>query len=455
VREFLPEGTAAVEFAYPGELATYVREAWPQVVDETLRWKHDDGVTDPLPDAPLLRKLISTAYQASLLSDEGRSVTFRLMLRAPDRLPPDAGPPQGLHRLQFVQPRPYTPHELRQLASAAVFERSIIGVEPDPDDGFRIWGVLNSGPRWMQEQYGGRRPTCPLPASPVLRVTDPGTMQFNAGSMAIARLEGGRVLGKPIDVYTSQWLAELLSQNIPEVMQLHEVERQRAVAEGKRWGCVDPFIIRMVTQQMVKRLVATIRNADHGGLLLAISPEDVDRIEQEQRTSDVPLIRMKYLFKPGEPRWRFRKLLLRLMATLAEAHPECDGRDGNCAGWKEYQASIVHELGTFDEGILEVAHLAAGLAATDGALVMTRRFDIVGFGGEISPDLPLAPAVAQALDVEGGQTVLVATDLVGTRHRAAYRLVNRLRDSLAIVISQDGEVRFVTWHNNQVIFWRQ
>jgi hypothetical protein len=377
------------------------------------------------------------------------------MLRTPDRFPPDAGPPQGLHRLIFVQPRPYTPHELRQLASGAVFERSIIGVEPDPEDGFRIWGVLNSGPRWMQEQYGGRIPSCPLPASPVLRVTDPGSVQFNAGSMPIARLEAGRVLGKPIDVYTSHWLAELFSQNVSEVMELHEADRQRALAEGKRWGCVDPFIIRLVTQQMVKRLVATIRNADHGGLLVVISPEDVDRIEEEQHTSEMPLIRLKYLFKPGEPRWRFRKLLLRLMATLAEAHPECDGRAGNFAGWKEYQASIVHDLGTFDEGILEVAHLAAGLAAADGALVMTRRFDIVGFGGEISPDLPLTPAVAQALDVEGEQIVLVATDLVGTRHRAAYRLVNRLRDSLAVVISQDGEVRFVTWHNNQVTFWRQ
>src|SRR5690606_6831758 len=104
VRQFLPEGTAAVEYAYPGDLAMYVRAAWPQVVDENLRWKNDGGVTDPLPDGPLLRKLISTAYQASLLSDEGRTVTFRLMLRTPDRLPADAGPPQGLHRLIFVQP---------------------------------------------------------------------------------------------------------------------------------------------------------------------------------------------------------------------------------------------------------------------------------------------------------------------------------------------------------------
>lgn len=444
-----------MEYAYPGDLATYVRAAWPQMLDETLRCKNDDGITDPLPDGPLLRKFISTAYQASLLSDEGRSVTFRVMLRPPDRLPSDGGPPEGLHRLIFVQPRPYTPHELCQLASAAVFERSIIGVEPDPEDGFRIWGVLNSGPRWMHEQYGGRRPSCPLPASPVLRVTDPGAVQFNAGSMAIARLDAGRVLGKPIDVYTSDWLAELFSQNVAEVMDLHEVDRQRALAEGRHWGRVNPFFIRLISQQMVKRLVATIRNADHGGLLVVISPEDVDRIEAEQHSTDMPLIRMKYLFKPGEPRWRFRKLLLRLMAALAEAHPECDGHNGNLAGWKEFQTSIVHDLSTFDEGILEVAHLAAGLAATDGALVMTRRFDIVGFGGEISPDLPLTPAVAEALDVEGGQTSLVATDLVGTRHRAAYRLVNRLRDSLAIVISQDGEVRFVTWHNNQVTFWRQ
>lgn len=455
MREFLPEGTASVDFLYPRGFAVYVQETWPAVVDEHLRALQDGGVTDSLPSPALLRKFISTAYQASLHLDEGRQVNFRLMLRSPDRLDRDTGPPDALHPLVFQQPRPFTPHDLKQLSSIAEFHRSLIGVEFDPDDGFRIWGVISSGSRWAQEQYGGRRPTCPLPASPVLHVTAPGTMQFNAGSMVVGRLEGGRVLGKPMNVYDSAWLPQLFLQELAEIVELHEQGRQRALQEGRMWGCLDNQVIRQIIQQMVKRLVATIRDSRHGGLLVIVSPEDADAIERSQHGNGVPPIRMKYLFSDGAARGRFRSLLLLLLANLAEAHPECaEGREKK-VGWKEFQTSMMQEPGTFDEGILEIAHLAAGLASADGAVLMNKRFDIIGFGGEISPELPLAPAVAQALDVEATQTRMVATDLVGTRHRAAYRLVSQLRDCIAIVVSQDQEVRFVAWQNDSVTYWRQ
>jgi DNA integrity scanning protein DisA with diadenylate cyclase activity len=42
---------------------------------------------------------------------------------------------------------------------------------------------------------------------------------------------------------------------------------------------------------------------------------------------------------------------------------------------------------------------------------------------------------------------------MGTRHRSAYRLCARFPEALAIVISQDGGVRFVGWHDGAVTYW--
>ena len=61
--------------------------------------------------------------------------------------------------------------------------------------------------------------------------------------------------------------------------------------------------------------------------------------------------------------------------------------------------------------------------------------------------------VARALDAEGRAKVRESVERDGTRHRSAYRLCNFVRDALAIVVSQDGTVRFVKWHEGEVTYW--
>jgi DNA integrity scanning protein DisA with diadenylate cyclase activity len=63
--------------------------------------------------------------------------------------------------------------------------------------------------------------------------------------------------------------------------------------------------------------------------------------------------------------------------------------------------------------------------------------------------------VARALDIEADQVEMELSEGVGTRHRAAYRLCQELHDAFAIVISQDGDVRLVKWHNGSVTYWTQ
>ncbi|MEO6420857.1 MAG: hypothetical protein ABIP39_15700, partial [Polyangiaceae bacterium] len=119
-----------------------------------------------------------------------------------------------------------------------------------------------------------------------------------------------------------------------------------------------------------------------------------------------------------------------------------------------YETSASTAIGDLDEAIFELSHLIAGLADVDGAVVVTKRFELLGFGAEIrSSDRPDVLTVQRALDLEGERCVTERTDNVGTRHRSAYRLCDRVHDALAVVVSQDGGIRFVAWVNGAVTCW--
>ncbi len=141
--------------AYPPHLASLVRERWEKV---------EHSRNHVLPSLDALERLLSICYQASLLREEGRPVTFRLILGDVAHFPAEAGPPSGLHRLVFTHPRALDAHELRRLSPAIKYHRTLIGVQMNGQGDFEIWGILHSGPRWLYAKQGGRGSWTSLPS---------------------------------------------------------------------------------------------------------------------------------------------------------------------------------------------------------------------------------------------------------------------------------------------------
>ena len=120
--------------------------------------------------------------------------------------------------------------------------------------------------------------------------------------------------------------------------------------------------------------------------------------------------------------------------------------------WPSYQRTSGVRLAELDVEVGQFAEMLVGLLAVDGTLVLTKQLEIVGFGVEIcAPPLSLE-SVYRALDVDVATLRAEAPDRGGTRHRAAYCFCLAEPASMAIVISQDGGVRFV---HQQVVFWEQ
>ncbi len=427
--------------AYPADLAAFVSEQWRARAGEA-------GATNrarPLPDLATMTSLLSIAYQASLRKEEDRPVTFRIILGEPAEFAESDGPPSGLHRLVFTEPRALDELELCRLSPAAKYHRALIGVRLDATGRLVIWGILQSGAHWLRDAHGGRRSTrAELPSALVVSASGPGHVTVSRGLDTIAEIRNGYISRPSMDVFQAKWIAEAFAEVREERVALHEVSR--ANARGA-WAPLDPDIASVIARQMLKRVVATMRFSHHGGLLLVLPFEHAQELARDE------FLRPKYSFEDGEPRRRYRSLILRVMNAIAEEGGLREPMPES-VGWSDYDASTDKQIADLDEAILELSHLIGALADIDGAVVMTKRFEILGFGAEIrGSNMPDVLTVKRALDLEGVETRSEPTDGVGTRHRAAYRLCQYVKDGFAVVASQDGGIRFVRYLGDEVAYW--
>jgi hypothetical protein len=407
-----------LERSYPKDLAARVRVTWP--VDAR-----------PLPRR--LDALLDAAYHASFLRDEERPVTFRMLLVAPGEVPAAGGPPDSLMPLPFEAPRGFDEHELRRLSPAASFHRALIGID-EVDGVLQTWGLVQSGPRWLQAARGGRAVEPPMPASLVVRVVRPGHVVVACGSKRVAELRGGRLSDFALDVFQSKWLPELFRAD-----RVAWATEDSASLGGQVSAATALALTRLAAQQMIKRIIATMQAAHHGGTLVMGPPECVTE----------RFVRTKYPFLDMPSRRRFRTLVTGIVATLAERAAQTGGH----LDVDFYRLDTDPRIAEFDEALFEMSHLIASLANVDGAVVLTKRLEIMGFGAEIGGALPPIYQVRRALDLEADAFVTEVVDVVGTRHRSAYRFCAAVPSALAVVVSQDGGVRFVNCHRDAVTYW--
>ncbi len=428
--------------AYPRDLAPVIQDRWHS--GEISKGRESDS--DSLPEPPVLEHLLSVCFQASLLRDEDRPVRFRLIYRAPDRFPPDKGPPHGLHRLLFDDLLPFTERELRKLSPSVDFHGSLVGVWLDERNGLAIWGIVHSGLRWTQNLYGGGKLIQPLPKSLVVNVTNPGRITVSKGSADLATLNSGRIVSTSLTVSDSKWISSAFDSLADEELALHKDFRNRAT---KPWASIDPGFFRIMRKQVLMRIVGKIRANRHGGTLIFIPDELIDELLKPNS-----YLKFKYRFVSEEPRRRFRTLVVRTANELAESYGSHDNPEKE-VGWTDYLASKNQILSSLDESVFEWAHLLAGMAQVDGAVVITQRLELIGFGAQISGKLDRIDSVAHALEPEGCEVRIERTDCVGTRHHSAYSLCNGLHDVLVVVVSQDGTAQLVKWNRSMVTIWEQ
>ncbi|HEY2903058.1 MAG TPA: hypothetical protein VGL59_20925 [Polyangia bacterium] len=415
----------AAAHTYPPDLARYVEEHWPE------------GRTLSLPRR-LLGEALSVAFQASLTSEETRPTRFRLLLMPAAQLPEAGAPNQGVLRLRFDQSRALHADELRRLSPSAQFETSLIGAHVEHNK-LRIWGLAHSGPAWLAPTWGGRSLVPNWTYEPIIHVTGPGHLAVRCAGKLVGALQRGELVNAMMDVFESEWLAAMFAREREQVRSEHAARQQLTSSPT----AADHSLVGRVGQHMLRRAIQLVRGARQGGMILVVSsPAEVS-------ASGKGGVRLKYRFQHDEPSQRYRTLLFQILERVAGATSKAS------VGWSDFALDASPGLGKLEESVFEWSRLVANLAAIDGAVVLDQQFGVLGYGAEVSAELPVPDQVWRALDTEGNQREPDDFENVGTRHRAAYRFVHDHPGGLAIVISHDGGVSFVANRDGQVTFWEQ
>jgi hypothetical protein len=410
---------------YPPDLARYVVDHWPA----------EGG---PLPAFPLLCEALSIAFQASLTFEEARPTRFRLLLTPPERLPENGSPNEGVLRLQFDTERPLGSDELRRLSPSTPFEVALIGAHV-VEGQLRIWGIAHSGPAWLNPTWGGRSPVPNWSYDPIIHVTGPGQVTVRCAGKLVGALERGALGDGLMDVFESEWLPALFAAERERVQREHSTLQALTPSPTQ----VDNSLVGSVGQHMIRRAIQIVRNARHGGMILVV--------DAAQSPLDVALagLRLKYRFARNEPPRRYRTLLFKILDRVAARTTKTS------VGWTDFALDDSLELERLERAVFELSRFVGGLAATDGAVVLDKQLGVIGFGAEVSSDLPTPERVFRARDLEADAKQPESIESVGTRHRAAYRFAQRHPNGLAIVVSHDGGVSFVAQRNGDVVYWEQ
>ena len=386
----------------------------------------------------LFAEALSVSFQASLTSEEARPTRFRLLLTQADKLPAAGVPNQGVLRLMFEKSRALHADELRRLSPSALFETSLIGAHIE-EDKLRIWGLAHSGPAWLAPTWGGRSLVPNWTYDPIIHVTGPGHLAVRCAGKLVGALQRGVLVDAMMDVFESEWLAGMFA-GVREQVRAEHAARQALTSSPT---AADHSLVGRVGQHMLRRAIQLVRGARHGGMILVVDgPNGVD-------AKELGGLRLKYRFNPDEPSQRYRTVLFQILESVAAATSKPS------VGWSDFAKDPSPGLEKLEESVFEWSRLVANLAAIDGAVVLDKRFGVVGFGAEVSAELPVPARVWRALDPEGKQREPDDIENVGTRHRAAYRFVHDHPGGLAIVISHDGGVSFVANRDQEIVFWEQ
>jgi len=122
-----------------------------------------------------------------------------------------------------------------------------------------------------------------------------------------------------------------------------------------------------------------------------------------------------------------------LFPNLAQLSRDTPGADG-LRVWQEELGRTIDWVG--------------GLTAVDGAVVITDRYEVLGFGAKIARRRGWAQVeqVRATEPIKGATAALVhPEELGGTRHLSAAQFVHDQRDAIALVASQDGRFTTFEW----------
>lgn len=403
-----------------------------------------------LPNDEHLADLISICYHASLLKEEGRRIEFRVIAYQQEDFLQDTKNSAKFHLLGeravlFYKPREFSVAELRRLAPAAEFVRSLICVSLSKQGRWSTWGLIDTGSNWWNfihhEASGGQPP----PDRLTISSNSPGELVFSAAGDVFFSLRTGGLYYPSSDLFFSGLVSDYL---IPAKEALYLDTLKALDSDAFDNEKHDNNYPQRFYSFCLSRVLSNIRDKGHGGTLIVVRDEIS---HDDPRLTD--RVTLKY---PSEydHAWKLMVQSLKLHRNYYDLHFKLWDSKSPITVEDYKKISIIEsQKEEVEEQLSECLQFLASLSSVDGAVVVSDRLRLIGFGAEVIAQSPTLTAVKLALDGHARKSNRTSIESYGTRHRSAFRFCLSYEDSVAFIVSQDGGVKAVKRHMKDVLMW--
>jgi hypothetical protein len=347
-----------------------------------------------------LSTLIEIAFWASLKGNEGRTTRVRLTVIAPEHIPRGA--------TVFATPVAYEESTIVKLSPAVPLDCSL-GVVVESKS-LKIWGFAD---RVAIRSFD----------TIAIEITEPGTVRVDVGVFRPYAVLDGQA-NEVIEAAGSN-LTHYLQQKLKKAFPENDILEVQAI--WRECGAV-PNLVRMILSD------------GHGGAILIVPSEDGEWTKS--------LEPFPYRLKTPDSTVRdaIRKNLLemtnqgKVLEELSQAPLADDLKNRLIEGLLQNRNQQSLPIGAI-----------ASLAKVDGAVVMTRDMQLLGFGAKIKfrqheqEDVP----ICMFKPTPCAQKIVPShlEDLGGMRHQSAARFIAANKDAVAIIVSQDRHISVMNWED--------
>lgn len=395
---------------YEKLLAT-LSEARLEIQDEDLEYETDAGYFSPalidypetvIPSVTNLQKLIETIFWASIKFEEGNRFEFIVgyhnVSYGVAGNYTDKGFRPKLSISEFKSPRPFDANTLVKLSPAVQHRGNgiVVGIE---NDELKILGLSFKISKF------------PLK----IKVIDPGELVITFN-----------------DSYFSSKPMVHISGNKPVF-----IKQPYSYMDTRIWSAVKPNISSDNTWSNAKiliiiRILYQMRALSHGGTLVLYSGDD---------TSNISGIEITNHFTKS---MNIDNLVSRVQKDMTEERKE----RGYDQPGSNYPVKYYIEIENYAKSV-------ASLTAVDGATILDKNINVVGFGAKLLGHALGIEVINYDSRTQEETYRKPIEQSGGTRHQSAIRFVNDNRNAIVFVVSQDRAITaFVANQINQVNAYR-
>jgi hypothetical protein len=351
-------------------------------------------------------------------------------------------------RYVLGQPVPFNIGELRRLAPVADPRQVIIAVEAVGDEyrkRLQIYGLIDVGMALWEMARHQRICGTASPEALMVVSSRPGELSICRGDRPAIRLRGGQVVRPLRSVLYQGPVAEFF---VGATDALIEEAIQRSGLPSSRVRRDEPDDGRDFAHlEFIELVLLHTAERHHGGALLFVPDEVAD---------DDPLLLENVSLKYRLPSTRPRDALLEAMAVRLERndlHERLHEQSRVSREQFEELEGLDWNHREYEDSAQDAARFIASLTAVDGAVILTDKLRIVGFGAEVRGSDCDTDTIYHATNEEGTAVTDAPFTSYGTRHRSAFRFVEDMDPAVAFILSQDGGIKAATLVEGKVVMW--